>query len=261
MQTSLMTKEVYVEFIRQAAKIISNIRKVESISEWFKQVMHESSKLPSSLKDMESDWNIARAFIGSKVIFDDGLHFIDLSSDCYTILERTWLHDIKKLRAYFLWQEGNNSSETVNFTTVCDKINLLLSKREAIPLSSFEETRDYIKNRYLTRNGTLDKTKVDVIKEIHVKAFRIWEYTRETNETKNWLIAESYFKKFYENIIPAIDGKSAEHIENLLNCFRNENGSDPFGIVNCFEALLVISFLDKKKVQSVMQTKNIELPL
>ena len=102
-----VTMEQYEEQIIRSAKIIATMRKTESLSEEFKRRLRDVAIIPSSQQEMDSDWRIACAFVGSSVLFEDGSNFDDLSTECYAQLEQTWLHEIKKLRAYFVWFEGS----------------------------------------------------------------------------------------------------------------------------------------------------------
>ena len=261
MQSLTVSKDSYEEFIKQAAEKISVIRRLASISEEFKRRIHEINSISSTTQEMESDWRNACSFINSKILYEEGKKFMDLDPACYPQLEKAWLQEMKKVRAYFIWEQENQSNATLNYLRVCDSLNAALLERTTLSESLFINVRDYIEKKYLTGNGTLDETRKEVTVEIDARAHRAWEFNPKTSEIEYRPIVKKYLEGFYENIIPAVVKKSTVHVEKIFQSFRNETGPDPYGIVSCFEVVLALVFLDKSNIKAALQNMNIKSPL
>jgi hypothetical protein len=247
---------IYNELIRQVAERLSEIRRIEAISSEFKYLIHHLDEYVSHPDDMLHDWAIASAFVGSNVLDEEKIQFNQLDSECYQNLERTWLHEIKNIRAYFISLLENNTSDIGNYIKACDNMNVQLLAKEPLPIATFSKVREYIEDKYLTK-GSFDQTKDKVISEIETRANMIWRGNKAASSIDNWLNAEAYLSEFYENIIPAITDNSLNHITKVFNSFHKGNIVDPYGIVSCFEVMLMMNFLDKNKIKEALNIGKI----
>lgn len=108
--------------------------------------------------------------------------------------------------------------------------------------------QEFIEQSYLSR-GVIDLVdERSARKLIAIKAKRIYERSGgHRPDIDNWLDAERYVRGFYEHIIPAVKERRPANIEAiaeaLCSTHRPEQHCD---IVNCFEAALVIYYVDAK---------------
>ncbi len=67
---------------------------------------------------------------------------------------------------------------------------------------------------------------------------------------QNWRDAEAYVRGFYENIGPAIETKAPTATKALLAAMKlGETEGYRYHIMDCFEAALLIYFLDPETVE------------
>ncbi|MDD5269263.1 MAG: hypothetical protein PHO08_19470 [Methylococcales bacterium] len=261
-KTSLLSKNMYEVFIKQAAEKISEVRRLMVLGSHYEYYIHHINDIGSSDEDKKADWERAVTFLGSCVLYEDNVQFNQLDPECYQHLELTWLDEIKKLTAYFIWLGVSQTSHVDNYLEACNKVNYLLLNREPQPSQLFSDAHTYINEKYLTTEGFFDEKKKKAISEIEARSHRGWEINNSLSPIDNWLNAKNYLKVFYENIIPAIEDKSKIHISNIIRAvYDDKKSADPYRIVSCFEVILMINFLDKKIVREVLNELNISYPI
>jgi hypothetical protein len=180
-----------------------------------------------------------------------------ISSASYGRLESVWVQDIKKLTAYFLWEERgggiDKELEKADFIKASDLTRELLAN-EGIKAqkTEFGEAKAYIEKCFLSSNGrNIDSRKDEVQSLISLKAQKIREETRCNNFRQRWNSAEYFVELFYNNIIPAVIDNSEDSVLAVLKAFQySQYGNDgrPYHIINAFEAALIIYFVDAKNI-------------
>jgi hypothetical protein len=86
---------------------------------------------------------------------------------------------------------------------------------------------------------------------VKAKAERVYACNRIPHQDKkNWTIAETYARGFYENIIPAVTQGRPDSTLAVLKAFQFSK-ENRYLIINCFEVALAISFLDAEIVQEI----------
>jgi hypothetical protein len=178
-----------------------------------------------------------------------------ITEGSYWRLEREWLKSVKELRAYHTSQSRYASVDPAgDYLEACLHFDYLLLARESKAIaSSFKTVKRYLAARYLVDGKIKVGTKLDAGLLVSVKADRLWKMTGRTDTDHNWGEAELYVKKFYENIIPAVEEENGlPHVKEVLDAFRfSTDCNHCYHLINCFEMAIAINFLDPEKIRQV----------
>jgi class 3 adenylate cyclase len=178
-----------------------------------------------------------------------------ITEGSYWRLEREWLKSVKELRAYHTAQSRYASIDPAgDYLEACRHFDHLLLSRESKAIAfSFETVKRYLNDRYLVDGKIKVRAKSFAATLVHVKADRLSKMTGRTDTLYNWGEAEHYVKKFYENIIPAVEEKDGlHHVKEVLDAFRfSTDCNHCYHLINCFEMAIAINFLDPEKIRAV----------
>jgi hypothetical protein len=204
-----------------------------------------------------NDWCSAETYFASDIlrILDDMAR--QSSAACYTCLEHVWLDQAKRLRAYLIWNESRKKPpappDYCCYLAACQELNdTFRNKRIKAGLPEFLPIAKYLADNYLHR-GKLDCGKQTARGLVERKARRIWKSLGKpkNRDTENWRDAVYYVQTFYENIGPAIETKDPEAVKAILRAMQLGDGEGyRYHIMDCFEAALVIYFLDPDAVDN-----------
>jgi hypothetical protein len=226
---------------------------------WRNLVLRADSDLGNLLRstpeERAQDWHDTEILFASKVL-EGGFHLTrQLSPDSYHRLESQWFDEVKRAKAYFIWENRQDklvppSRHAQDYLEAGRQLRSQLG-REDLKASGVElvEVQEYLTHRYLTSGGTLDLEKPGATELVGRKAHQLWQTTREPDSTKNWTNASTYCRMFYENILPAVLAEDPEskrgHTLLALRAFQlSEAPVDRHQIINCFEVALAVYFLD-----------------
>jgi hypothetical protein len=237
--------------------------------------------LDSTPEQRDRDWQDAEMLFAIKVL-EGGFHLArQLGPDSYHRLEQQWLSEVKRAKAFFLWEDrmdklAQPSRHEQDYLEACRQLRVQLIRKDlkARP-QEFEEVKGYLVSRYLAE-GALDAKEPEVDKKyrfapekddaldlVRKKAFRIGQATGGIDPAKDWEDALAYCRAFYDNIIPAVIEEDPvhrkEHSLLALRAFDLSQGQEYRNqIINCFEVALAIYFLDADIVESLWASH--ELP-
>ena len=244
--------------------IVSRIAQELSMVRKFIRFTHDPSiydKIQSSEDDMVDDWYNACNLLVLKIL-DGTIKMTDeVGIHSFWRLQAIWFTQMKKVIAYFNWQyrvvNQFPGDPTEDYFKACDILRKEFLCNESIKDSSttFKPIKEYLEQRYLS-NSKVDQKKYDAYELIRQKAERIYQITGRSDEKKNWEHAEIYTRMFYENIIPAVMKNSFDNILPIIKAFqfseRQENG---YQIINCFEAALVIYFINSESIMRAVESE------
>ncbi|MGA2402539.1 MAG: hypothetical protein ABSG91_12675 [Syntrophobacteraceae bacterium] len=243
--------------------LISNAAHTMSVVRKYKELLGDPASLdkyPDSPEDREADWHNGCAFLALKVL--NGTIFIhEIDPLSYRHFKQVWLRKIKEVIAYLIWLErqirhkqGDSESD---YFKACEHLRDVLLHSNKLTRHDFKETKDYLERNYLTTDWKLDESKIETKELIGTKACRIWQITGRDDETSNWLHARIYTKMFYENIIPAVIEDDPEKTLSVLKAFQfSEAPENRFRIINCFELLLAVYFLNPSIIRAIWDRSN-----
>lgn len=249
------------EFEEQAAGRISRWacdigveRKLGGIREWLRDLEDHPERVHASIdsspEETVDDWLTAQTLFTSEVLLGRVNMPQHFGPDSYTYLEQAWLDDTKKLLAYLAWEEQNGwglERAYRRYTNACKELNdVMFASQIKAGLGDFVQIAEYLGNNFLDR-GTLDGGKPAVRDLIAKKAWCIWSCTGKSDQRtkQNWKDAESFVKKFYENIVPAIEENDVERATAVLAALKTgDQEGYRYHIVNCFEASLLTYFME-----------------
>ena len=252
LKKQLITNELLEAFIKQIAEPFSAIRKLKELKNLTDNIADNVQRIPSTEQDMKNDWYSACTFLVSQLIDSKIINFIQIGPDCYPHLEEIWLKDVKKLKAYFIWENNDKGSIKRNYYEACKEFRQLLINKKNASLEDFEKVKTYLETYYLT-NGKIDENKYGTENLINTKANRIWESTGNPDKNENWFRAKLYVNMFYENIIPAVMENDRDKILTILKAFQfSKMPEHRYLIINCFEAAIAIAFLNKNILQEIL---------
>lgn len=217
------------------------------------------SKMPSTDKEKEGDWQEAEATFSLNVL-RRLISFTQLSPESYLHLENTWIRKAKAILAYLYWRSGNTKGHYDDFMRAGAEIRKWLLDREQRDPKEFATAKSYLLSRYLKNDNLINDNSIYTTELIRRKAHRIWEITQQSNMDKNWFRAKLYVKLFYENIIGAVVEKDNMKTAKILEAFEfskaKENG---FLVINTFEVILAVEFIDKNILAELIDTPAYDL--
>ncbi len=221
--------------------------------------------------EMAWDWRQAQVLFASEVL--DGFpNFAGrIGPESYWRLEDVWLKEVKRIRAYFIWQsEGkklfDSTVEKDHYRRACAHIReMLVDERIKAQANEFGPAKAFLETQYLTNGKILhdgsDEKSVRARVLISIKARRIAERRQKVerdyvhskyNDDANWIRAESYVRLFYENIVPAVLNKDRTSTLRVLKAFQYSKEPDNcWWVINCFETALAIYFLDREIIKNL----------
>lgn len=265
-------------YLEKKAYLIGQCRKLENLTKLILRSPHLiHQRMPSTLEEQEQDWHNANVYLASEVLEGKFNFVYQIEEQFYEILSQIWLDEVRQLKAYFIWQnkqlesdfiwqnqteEWNPEEANRNYLNACHQIrDMLLSKSLKVTKNRFKKVRSYLESHYLCEGnkGKLDVDKANSQKLISSKAYRIWEISgKQLHESISWKLAEDYVRMFYESIIPIVMGEESEltveslssQILNLIAIFKDHNlGGGLYPLINCFEAALIIYFIEESRLQ------------
>jgi hypothetical protein len=259
--SSDQTNQHIFDQLRHTAYSTSQIRKLMKLKNDSRFL---DELLPSTKEDMDKDWYRAEIYLSSEILNGEKDFVYQMRPDCYHYLEEVWLKDLKKLNAYRAW-ERKWGTEYVrdpegDYYMICQKLlDQLFGEDIKASKALFEEVKDYIESRYLFE-GRVDQGKYDAKKLIETKAYHIWKASSNKLSSRDcWLLSEAYVKNFYENIIPSVLNDDQENILKVMKAFRLNEIAESYSLVNnpqdhdlaanCFEAAIIIYFLNPSKIK------------
>jgi hypothetical protein len=200
--------------------------------------------LPShrAWEESQNDWYMAELYFVREVL-KNGIDLRQITTDVYWCLEgkygRQWLQEVKKLDAYFRWQENGGGWSQLeadsNYFDACNDLQKALKdpQRKLGP-AAFEPVEQHLLQYFLNAKRRLDSEKERVKLWIEVKG-----------ERQSAASAQAFMKLYYDNIIPAVVGgdpdATAAVVKALGICGTQPNYET---MINCFEMIVAVNFLN-----------------
>jgi hypothetical protein len=212
--------------------------------------------LPGTPEDADQDRREAGIVFAASVLEGDVHLARQVGPDSYYRLEQIWLSDVKKAKAFFIWERRDPSLDSdydkSYYYAACEEVRQMLVNRTIKgTLEEFEDAKYYIEQQYLDDEGKLDPRKPSAHALLGRKAGRVWQGGGE-NPLADWLVAETYSQMFYENIIPAVTAGDLESTLKVLKAFQYSKAPENrYLIINCFEVALAIYFLDGDTIEQI----------
>jgi hypothetical protein len=210
----------------------------------------------STPQEIEGDNQLAFVYLASDIL-DGKISFVKrIAPRSYWHLERVWMEDLKRLRAYLLWVErgGGFGLEPMrkDYFDVCNHLRTMLTNPgiKAGP-DDFEPVQRHLMSEYLTQ-GRIDPGLNNKARwVIQDKAYRLYEVTGRNDTEQNWAEAETYVRTFYESLIPAVLEQDPECTLRVLKALQSDpaapHASSP--MINSFEVTLATYFLTPEQIQ------------
>jgi hypothetical protein len=156
-----------------------------------------------------------------------------------------WLQEVKKLKAYFRWQARGGGwgqyEADFDYLQVCQELNgLLWNPQRKLGRAAFEPVEEHLRQHFLDKEGKLDAEK---------DRAKLW--TQVKGERQGRASAQAFMKLYYDNIVRAVlyrDQGATTAVVQALGAGETASNFEP--IVNCFEMIVAIDFLD---VEALLQ--------
>lgn len=221
-------------------------RLMARIQEQLQEIAHQ----PSSDEERAADWHAAQVLAAARLI--DGKLQISRGPGVWALvqLREVWLDEVKQLMAYERWEQRGRPAvlqADEDYLAACALIRARMLDPEKRPaIDEFEEARLYLEKEFLT-DGKLDESRAPVIEMLRRKADRLRAVTGRTDEDANERAARAYAKAFYESIVAAVTKQDGASVAAVVGALELGDGpTDNHPMIDCFEAALVVSFLDGK---------------
>ena len=207
-------------------------------------------EVPSTHSERETDWRNAIAAVAV-----DGLKgryaLHSLSRDCFHHFEGIWLEDLKKAIAFCHWidEPADSASdphdEVLRVRCYFKGCNELRDSLAAHDKPHGHGAVEYLSEAYLDSHHHPDPQKTG--KLIAAKSERL-----SGSVSNPYEIAKRFVNTFYSGVHEAITKATKPEVVQVLRAVQH-GGSEPGkpSIINVYEALLLILFLDGKTVRSI----------
>lgn len=251
-------------YVEMKAHRIGQDRKLTNLYRlWLELQSHRSrihDVIPSSERERDEDWYQGTACFATEVL-DDRISFsCQVSRDIYPLLEGVWLEDVKRIKAYLIWESRGAPFEPDGgldeyFTACKDLWQRAIDGKRKASLTSFADVRTYVEQMYLSHNRIDSRQDSSAHALIAKKAQRLWElHGGQSSADESWHTAENYVRAFYEHLIPAVldDEKESEghHLATVAEAFcAMHRAPAPYDIANAFEAAVLIQYLPADRLR------------
>ena len=253
-----LSEQLLENFVREVAGRFQILRKVQKLFWEHQARLRNVALIPSTNEEMLNDWCDACAFVTLKIVEGDEISFTDIGPQSYRLLEDVWLRRVKQLKAYYVWENEDTGDSDRNYFKASEWIRTSLFRRRRASLEDFQKVKEYIEDRYLTRDGKLDENKVSTKMLICRKAHRIWEVNGDTDHIANWFRARRYVAMFYENFIGAVVENDAHKTVAVLKAFEfSKAPSNRYLIIDAFETVIAIYYLNKNIILDALKTPRL----
>jgi hypothetical protein len=218
-------------------------------------------RIESTCEEKDRDWHHAQVFWAARFVTGQ-MRFDDVDPACYRYLAEVWLEEAKQHCAYLKWCEDRYRGEfwssdevrRAHYIASCEEIRIALeSSYTKCPNATFSEVEEHIRNAYLT-DSRLDSWNSRNLIEAKVRR-RIERGTVSHTGASSGAVA--YTEKFYESIIPAVHAEPAA-VRSVLEAISDSDHQNGGSIIDCFEASVVISFLDGDAVRALWERGTID---
>jgi hypothetical protein len=265
-KTEVQSEEDLPNWFKERARMHWRVRKLYALLRRPDQSIEGLfGMLPSTDLEMVQDW-ITAALIFAMEVLAGEIHLTrTLRPRSYGNLEGEWLSDVKRTKAYLMWercvleQQRDRQAWSPDdfYFEVCKQLRERLApgKDKAEPVD-FAPIRDYLREHYLDAVDKLAPHREDSDRLLRAKAHQIFAAGAGQGADADWYHACAYARMFYDNIIPAVEAKSQEERAEttllVLKAFQYSKAPENrYLIINCFEAAVAIYFLDAEIVQRI----------
>lgn len=187
------------DWILQPSSFMTD-KEIEDMIEAYYKFTQYSQTIKNEDIDAKKAYESAKLFFVSEVL-DGRINLAcRISPGSYWRLEEQWVEDIKRLRAYFIWEPTHKyfdrSEESEDYKQATeDLLKMLVNKDIKARISEFSIVKAYIQENYLNDDGKIRKAKSEELEDlIKAEAERIYRVTGYDNAKVNWLIAENHIK-------------------------------------------------------------------
>ena len=250
---SLSNEDFEWNTIRATALELRRVRKAQAILHKYGGDLNRYfDSIESTPLECETDWWNAVASIAINELPAHSKLW-SLSSDCFHHFEGIFLEQLRQTVAYHRWlsSTGDQHCEEIRVSCYFEGCNelrerLVAVKKMAGPMGAVQ----YLLDTYLNQRGGADQNKI--AKLIELKLQRL-----VGNVSNPFAVAKRFVDTFYNNAYVAITTGNKQAVTQILQAVQH-GGSEPGkpSIVNAYEALLLIMFLDGATVQEIWADPN-----
>jgi hypothetical protein len=195
--------------------------------------------LASSPEEREEDWRLAMVHFAADVLALRTSFVYQLDDRSWTELARIGLEDVKRLDAYYQWEDTGRLPRTC-YLDACEQLrSAVLASSAKAPAADFAALY-----AFLGEGGSSGRAEV-----LRAKAHLRWltrvRRGQPGSAETDWHDAAEHARRFYDNLEGAIQGSGA----GQERCLRQALAAlrEPWreqGMVSCLEAAIAISFFD-----------------
>lgn len=244
-------------WLSDRAYLQSMIRKVNAHLRQPRQRLYKIlESVTSDKSDEVQDWCAAELVFALEVL-EGRLHLTRrLGPEAWPQLEKMWLSDVKRTKAYLLWEERGEDApdrHRSDYENACAILRRRLVDEEAkAPAHDFDAVERYLRERFLSSRDQFDENKPAARQLLNQKAQRISETSPDRDPDGDWYNACEYSRMFYDHILPAVRKKDQDATLSVLQAFQFSRAPENrYLIIDCFEAGLAIYFLDAGVIREI----------
>ena len=245
---SLSNEDFEWNTIRATALELSRIRKAQAILHKYGGDLNRYfDSIESTAQECEADWWNAIASIAINELPAHSKLWA-LSADCFHHFEGIFLEQLRQTVAYHRWlgATGDQHCEEIRVSCYFDGCNELRERLVAVkkmpgPMGAVQ----YLLDTYLNQRGEADQQKIGRLIELKLQ--------RLVGQVSNpFVVAKRFVDTFYNNAYVAITTGNKQSVTQTLQAVQH-GGSEAGkpSIVNAYETLLLIMFLDGPTVQEI----------
>ena len=199
---SWVTEADVHRYLEAKAYEIGQDRKLNRLyRQWIEMKNHRNwihDTIRSTREESDKDWYLATVCFATEVL-DGRVSFTrEIPRELYPQLESVWLEDVKRMKAYLIWEKSNApfhpDGGKGDYLLACDQMRqraMDAQFKANASSASFAEVRTYLEEMYLS-DGRVDSvgdcSAHDLIAR---KAHRLWELQgRQSNAAADWDVAD-----------------------------------------------------------------------
>lgn len=156
-------------------------------------------------------------------------------------LEGTLLDDVRRLRAYLIWERRRNDGHDVeNYYTACERLRAAATSVPPLGERDAAKVKSYLRATYLGSDGRLCEGNPRCRAVLQMKAAQLWDVTgRRRRDEENWFDARRQLALFYENVLGAVERDDPHSLASLRRAASGELARG----VDCLQAAIALFLL------------------
>ena len=121
-ESSSLSAQHFELFIKRVAEHFSELRRLGDLLAEHRRRLASIRDIWELEAEMVLDWSNACDFMALKVIEGNEIDLTQLEPASYPVLEDSWLHRVKEMRAYYIWEKKGSGNDDADYFEASSEI-------------------------------------------------------------------------------------------------------------------------------------------